>query len=104
MTVAVSPDVTFAVGSIDTVIPFVLADADGVPIPDASTATVTWISPSGQERRLTLITPLSAVFAWYTLAGEFTTPHTEVGRCRVSFPSGARFWTAPFTLTVTPLF
>lgn len=104
MTVAVNPDVTLTAGSIDVAIPFVLAGIDGVPIPDATTATVTWVSPSGHERPLTLLTPVSAVFVWYTLAGEFTTAHTEVGRCRVSFPSGARFWTAPFTVAVLPLF
>ena len=104
MTVCVNPDVTLTIGSVDVEIPFVIADASGVAIPDALAATVTWVSPSGQERPLTLLSPLSAVFAWNTLATEFTTPHTEIGRCRVSFPGGGRFWTTPFTVAVESIF
>ncbi len=108
MSVCVTPDVSFVLGSVDVEIPFVIAQADTtgtlVPIPDASTATVTWVSPSGQERPLSLLSPVSAVFAWYTTAREFPTPHVEIGRCRVSFPSGARFWTAPFTIEVRAVF
>ena len=109
MTVRSTPDITFPVGSVDVEIPFVMAqrDASGalVPIPDALTATVTWVAADGTQRPLTLIAPSSAVFAWYTTAREFVTPHTEVGRCRVNFPSGAVFWTnTTFTVEVTARF
>jgi hypothetical protein len=104
MSVCVVPDISFTVGSIDLLLQFCIQQDDGsgtlVPIPDASTATVTWISPSGQRRPLSPVAPISAIFGWVTSAMEFRTPHTETGRCLVSAVTGGVFWTEPFSVEV----
>ena len=108
MSVCVVPDISFTQGSTALLLQFAILqeDASGalVPMPDAATATVTWLSPNGQTRVLSAIAPTSAVFGWITQAREFPSPRTEIGRCRVSTVSGGLFWTQPFTVQVNPVF
>ena len=104
MTVCVVPDISFTVGSINLLLQFCIQQDDGsgtlIPIPDASTAVVTWVSPSGQRRQLSPVAPTSAIFGWTTSAMEFRTAHTETGRCLVSAVTGGVYWSEPFTVEV----
>lgn len=110
MSVCIVPDISFTLGSIALLLQFAILQDDGsgtdtlMPMPDAASATVTWISPSGQRRVLSPVAPLSAVFGWVTSAGEFRTPHVEVGRCLVSAAGGGVFFTDPFTVEVKAQF
>lgn len=112
MSVCFTPDISFTVGSTALLLQFAIYQDDGsgadppvlVPIPDADTVNVTWKSPNGQSRLLSLISRDSAVFGWTTSAHEFVTPHTEIGRMFVSTASGGAFWTSTFVVTVNPVF
>jgi hypothetical protein len=108
MTVAIEPDYAFPVGTVGQALlfPIQVPDEQGQPmlLPHPTSATVTWITPDGTQRLLSCVVPGSAVFAWVTSANEFRTPHTEIGRLKVSTISGQTFYGALFTLTVTAQF
>ncbi len=108
MGVCWQPTLTFPVGSIGTILPFVITVPDGVGssvlLSNAASATVTWIGPGGVNRVLSNVGPPSAAFQWTVSAKDFPTARTEVGRCRVSTASGSVFYTSMFTVAVTAQF
>jgi hypothetical protein len=91
-------DVSCIVSTVGLVIPFVVLDG-GLPISNALSATVVWISQRGISRTLTLESPVSASFIYTTSAHDFRTPMTEEGYLAVRFP-GSEFPTQPFTVRI----
>lgn len=91
-------DVSFYVGTIGLVLPFVVTE-HGLPISNAQSATVTWVNNRGIQRHLTLTSPVSAEFCYSTSAGEFRTPHIEEGYLQVSFYTN-RFYTSAFSVNI----
>lgn|SRR3990167_5089106 len=98
-------EVSFVVSTVGLTIPFVITEPNEfgsyVPISNALSSTVTWHANDGRRRALTLTTPVSAVFTYTVSARDWMTPHTEVGRCFVSFGTNG-FWTGKFGVTITP--
>ena len=110
MSVCFTADQMFTAGQTNLLIQFCIQQDDGsgtgtlVPIPDANTATVTWVAANGQRRLLSLVTPASAIFGWVTSAGEMNRAHSETGRCYVQPASGGGYYTQPFVITVDAVF
>ena len=94
-------DISFAVGTIGLVIPFVLTE-NGYPISNAASATVTWVSTNGQRRPLTLTTPISAVFTYTVSAHDWVSPRREKGYLLVSFGTNVYPSVSGFTVNVVP--
>jgi len=100
----VQSDVSFTLGTVGLVLPFVVTDkATGLPISNALSATVTWVAQNGVRRPLTLEVPASAVYVYTVSAGDFRTPRREVGRLFVDY-GVTEFWTSNFTVAVHPVF
>ncbi len=95
----VDSDISFAVGSIGLVLPFILTE-NGVPISNATSATVTWIATNGQRRVLTLATPISAVFTYTVSAHDWLSPRRETGYLLVSFGGNVYPTVSSFTVNV----
>lgn len=91
-------DISCIVSTVGLVIPFVVLD-NGVPISNALSATVIWMSQRGIQRTLTLESPVSASFIYVTSAEDFRVPMTEQGYLAVRF-TGAEFPTQPFTVRI----
>ena len=96
---AADSDISFALGTIGLVIPFILTEND-TPISNATSATVTWISMSGQHRPLTLVTPASAVFTYTVSAEDWRTPRREIGYLLVSYGTNVYPSMSNFTVNV----
>lgn len=94
---AADSDISFAVGTIGLVIPFVLTE-NAVPISNATSATVTWVSMDGHRRPLTLTTPISAVFTYTVSANDWRSPRREIGYLLVSY--GTNVYPSVDTFTV----
>lgn len=94
-------DLSFAVGTIGLVIPFVITE-NGLPISNAVSANVTWISSDGRQRALTLLTPISAVFTYTVSANDWRSPRREVGYLLVSFDTNVFPSVSTFTVHVLP--
>ena len=92
-------DISFVHGTIGLTIPFVLRE-NGVPISNAVSANVTWIASDGQQRALTLETPISAVFTYLVSAQDWPSPRQETGYLRVSFGTNVFFTVSAFTVHV----
>ena len=102
-------DVSFVVSTVGLVIPFVLTEFAGVsdvygsaifnPISYAQSAIVTWISPNGVQRVLTLSSPTSAVFVYQISALDYQAPRREQGQLRVSVGVNV-FFTGPFSVNI----
>jgi hypothetical protein len=98
-------EVSFVVSTVGLTIPFVITEPNElgsyVPISNALSANVTWFSNDGRRRALTLMTPVSALFVYTVSARDWMSPHTEVGRCFVSFGTNG-FWTGKFAVSIIP--
>ena len=97
-------DVSFAVGTIGLLIPFIITDpAGGDPLSNALSANVVWIAQNGIQRPLTLLTPASAVFVYRVVLRDSRIAHTEQGYLQVSYGPNV-FYTSSFTVNVAPHF
>lgn len=92
-------DISFAMGTIGLVIPFVITEND-LPISNAISAVVTWVASDGQRRPLVLLTPISAVFAYTVSANDWQSPRRETGYLLVSFGSHVFPSVSSFTVNV----
>lgn len=92
-------DLSFAVGTIGLTIPFIVTE-NGSPISNAVSANVTWIGSDGQERHLTLETPISAVFTYLLSSGDYRVPRRETGYLLVSYGSHVFPSVSSFTVHV----
>ncbi len=92
-------DISFAAGSVGLVLPFVITE-NGVPISNATSATVTWIATDGQRRPLTLATPISAVFTYTVSAQDWPSSRREQGYLVVSFGTNVFPTVSSFTVHV----
>ncbi len=96
----VNSDISFAAGTIGLTLPFIVIE-NGLPISNATSATVTWIASDGQRRPLTLVTPISAVFTYTVSANDWRTPRRETGYLLVSFGTNVYPTVSSFTVNVT---
>lgn len=95
-------DVSCTVGTIGLVVPFVITE-NGVPISNAVSCVVTWVSQDARLRPLTLNTPVSAEFIYVMSAWDTRAPHREEGYLRVSFDQNV-YATSFFTVQIVPHF
>lgn len=100
---------TCAASTVGLVLPFILVDppvagaTTSVPISNAESATVVWLSQSGQRRPLQLSYAESATFTYTLSMGDTRTPHSESGVLQVTFGTGV-FFTSAFQFVVAPHF
>ena len=95
----VDSDISFAAGTIGLVLPFILTE-NGYPISNAISATVTWMASDGQQRPLTLASPISAVFTYTVSANDWRTPRRETGYLRVSYGTNVYPTVSSFTVHI----
>lgn len=95
-------DISCAISTVGLYIPFVLME-NGVPISNAISANVIWISQDGKQRPLTLFVPASAEFGYVTSSRDTRTPHYEEGYLQVSFGTNV-FTTSSFTVNIVAHF
>lgn len=96
---AAESDISFAIGTIGLVIPFILTE-NATAISNATSATVTWVAMDGHRRVLTLATPVSAVFTYTVSANDWRTPRREVGYLLVSYGTNVYPSVSTFTVNV----
>ena len=96
---AAESDISFALGTIGLVIPFILTE-NGVPVSNATSAAVTWVAMTGERRPLTLTTPVSAVFTYTVSANDWRTPRREIGYLLVSYGTNVYPSLSNFTVNV----
>lgn len=100
---------TCAASTVGLVLPFILVDppvppaTEGLPISNAESATVVWLSQSGQRRPLQLSYAESATFTYTLSMGDTRIPHSESGVLQVTFGTGV-FFTSAFQFVVAPHF
>ena len=93
-------DLSFAAGTTGMLVTFVVRDG-GVPISNATSATVTWMAQDGRRRPLALADATAATFTYTLSAGDYPVPRYETGQLRVSIGTNV-LWQGPFTVRVMP--